>query len=309
MRDIRVLLVEGCLEDARFIQEALQEIQESAQQGDWTSFRITHVEGLDEASAMAVSGDCDLILMNPKISGVAGPVAFAALHSAAPTLPIVLIVDRAEEPLAQRLLREGAQDYLLRDELDCGPLAHALRNAIERQRFATASSRANSFDELTGLYNERGFHAAATRELHLAAGASMPLLISIIEIDNLCDLATACGPERRDMTILDATEVLRAGAGELALLACLRSNRFAAMVWNMRPEGFIARLQTKLGDRPRDFGFAFGWTVTKPGTVQSLDLLIAAAEARLCENKQSYQTLPEPSLLTRRTASGKTSRE
>jgi PleD family two-component response regulator len=224
------------------------------------------------------------------------------LRNVAPDMPVVLLINRADEPLARKLLREGAQDYLIRDEIDCEPLARTVRNAMERQRFQTASRCGTSFDQLTGLYNERGFQLAATRELHLAAGAAIPLLIALIEIDNLGDIASACGTERRDITILDAAEVIRAGAGDLALLACLSGNRFAAVVWNMNPEGFISRVQAKLGDKPRDFGFAFGWAVTKAGALQSIDPLLSAAEALLCENKQSYQTVPETLRSTRHTA-------
>ncbi len=41
---------------------------------------------------------------------------------------------KPDEDLANRLLRDGAQDVLVKAELECAPLARAIRYAIERQR-------------------------------------------------------------------------------------------------------------------------------------------------------------------------------
>jgi PleD family two-component response regulator len=296
MPDIRILLVEHSLEEARFLEEALDEIQESARQGPWMAFRVTQVSEIDDACAVAAAGDCDLVLLDPSQHGMSAPGAFAAIRDAAPELPLVLIIDRADEPLARRMLREGAQDYLTKDEVDCAPLARAIRNAIERQRYLMSFRRGSAFDALTGFYNMPGFIMAAGRELHLAAGAGQPLLLVRAEVDNLNEITAAYGREQRELTLLEAVEVLRESAGPSALLGCMEGGSFAVVVWNMRPDDFIGRVQAQLATQARPFAFAFGWTVTHPGAVESIDPLLTAAEASLCENKQSYQVFAETSL-------------
>ncbi len=49
-------------------------------------------------------------------------------------IPVVVLADEADENLAHRLLREGAQDVLVKPELECALLARSIRYAIERQR-------------------------------------------------------------------------------------------------------------------------------------------------------------------------------
>jgi len=81
----------------------------------------------------------------------------SATNAAARGAPIVVLADEQDENLANWLLREGAQDVLLKPELECVPLARSLRYAIERQRkFETL--RASPFlDELTGVLTPQAF--------------------------------------------------------------------------------------------------------------------------------------------------------
>jgi GGDEF domain-containing protein len=308
MNSIRLLLVEPDFEEATFLQQALDEIQENARHGEWISFDTIHVESLDDARAVVAAQPPDLVLLNPSLPGTTPLASVTALLSAGSAVPLVVIVGRGDETLARRLLREGAQDFLVREEIDCGPLFRAIRNAIDRQRYLNACRSGTAFDELTGFLNERGFYTAATRDLHLAAGAGQPLTLVLADIDNLTDITLAYGQEQRDLTLLDSAEVLREAGGPGALLACLGKKRFAALVWNMRPEELIGRVQTRLSLQPRPFAFLFGWAVTHPGAMESIDPLLSAAEACLCENGQSYQFPTDPSLSTLHTALEITSR-
>lgn len=292
LTEIRVLLVESNLEDARFLQEALAEISETAPPDSWTAYRALHVESIEDACAVAALGECDITLLNPGQSARSPFAALAALRDAAPDVPVAVILDVEDGALGRRMLREGAQDFLIKSEIDCAPLARAIRNAIERQRFLTSARGATAFDDLTGLYNSRGFSAAADREWHLAAAVGQSLLIVLAEVDNLEEIIDACGADRRVLTLLDAAEVLRAGAGDGALLACLNGSRFAALVWALQPEDLIARIQSELANHPRPFAFAFGWAAASTDSTGGLADVLTAAEASLCENRQSYQHIP-----------------
>jgi DNA-binding NarL/FixJ family response regulator len=70
--------------------------------------------------------------------------SFLGVHSNARGVPIVVLADDADENLANRLLREGAQDVLVKPELECAPLARSIRYAVERQRRAGPQLRAHA---------------------------------------------------------------------------------------------------------------------------------------------------------------------
>ena len=69
----------------------------------------------------------------------------------------MVLADEPDENLANRLLREGAQDVLLKSELECAPLARAIRYAIERQRRASAARASAFVDHLTGVLTRDAF--------------------------------------------------------------------------------------------------------------------------------------------------------
>src|SRR5207237_1195229 len=82
-------------------------------------------------------------------------------------------------------LRAGAQDVLLNSELDGARLARALRHAIERNRLHAALLDLALVDELTGLYNRRGFLTLATRDLRVARRGDETLLVVFADLDDL----------------------------------------------------------------------------------------------------------------------------
>lgn len=307
MTSIRILLVESALDEAQFLIDALAEIEESVRNGSWTSFQVTHLESVEDACAVAEANGCDIVLLNPSSPGKTPLQTFETLRAAAPEMPIVVVVDERDEPLAKRMLRDGAQDYLLRHEIDCQPLAKAIANAMERERYLSATKRGAAFERLTGLLNERFFLRAAQRELDLAARAGKPVMLMLAAVENLAEITATAGREQRDLTLLDASAMLHDILDPSALLACLDERQFAALVWEGRPEVCIHALQAGVSDQARPFAFCFGWAISDPGKPLSIESLMQAARRMLCENEQSYPTA-EISLSTPPTASVAASR-
>lgn len=89
---------------------------------------------LDLARDAAGSGDrIDAILLSLALPEAPGLAAFAALRARAGGLPIVVLSDPGDEPLAIRAVRDGAADYLVRDQYHVTLLSRSLRHAAHRQ--------------------------------------------------------------------------------------------------------------------------------------------------------------------------------
>src|SRR5207244_12727038 len=82
---------------------------------------------------------------------------------------IILMLDAGDRSTGVHLVRAGAQDFVIKSQIDCIPLAHTLRTAIERHRSLTALRAHVATDALTGLPNRRRFLASAQRDRQLAA--------------------------------------------------------------------------------------------------------------------------------------------
>jgi FixJ family two-component response regulator len=63
------------------------------------------------------------------------------LASEAPEMPFVVLTGREDSELGLRAVREGAQDFLLKDKVDGALLDRSLRYAIERKRAEQALAR------------------------------------------------------------------------------------------------------------------------------------------------------------------------
>jgi PleD family two-component response regulator len=292
MNDIRVLFVEDELADARFIREALAEIEETTHGGAWLHCNVTHLERLDDAVLVLGAETMDVVLFNPALPDSRGMATFTALHDAAPNVPLIALVEPGDEGLGRRMLREGAQDYIVKSEIDVDPLAGAILNGIERQRFVRAALRSTAGDPESGFATAPAFDALASRDLLLARDCGRSLVLMMAEIDNFEDLDAACGRSAAHEFVMAAANVIRTVVGEYALVGRLGTNRFAILEWRRTPEELIGALQTQVGREHQPFAFVFGYTFAEPCSSTTLVELIAAAETMLCENKHAYSNLP-----------------
>ena len=101
--------------------------------------------------------------------------SFLDVSACAEGAPILVLADEPDENLANRLLRDGAQDVLVKSEIECAPLARAIRYAIERQRRTKAQHVAAFHDELTGVLTRDAF-------LKVAEHRGSRELLALVEI-------------------------------------------------------------------------------------------------------------------------------
>ena len=122
---LRVLLVESDPEDLLFLEEVLLEIEEKRLWNPhWHQW--VHVETLAastwmEAAAMIPREPVDVILLNPNLGDSLGAATFRRLQALAPHIPVILLTEAEDRDLAAHLVREGAQDFLNKKQIDCAP--------------------------------------------------------------------------------------------------------------------------------------------------------------------------------------------
>jgi signal transduction histidine kinase len=121
-----VLLVEDNPGDARLLREMFNE------QGAHDT-ELTHVECMSEAEQHLAEHAVDVILLDLGLPDAQGLEAVRRARAAAPGVPLVVLTGLDDELLAAQALQEGAQDYLIKGQIETRGLLRALRYAIERQ--------------------------------------------------------------------------------------------------------------------------------------------------------------------------------
>ena len=126
---LRVLLIEDSPGDARLIERMLT--------GDGTDeFQIGAVDRLEKGLAMLGDGNFDVVLCDLSLPDSHGLETFSRLHAQVPHVPIIVLSGLNDTSVAVNAVHEGAQDFLIKGQVDGQLLARAIRYAIERKRMS-----------------------------------------------------------------------------------------------------------------------------------------------------------------------------
>jgi PleD family two-component response regulator len=214
-RTLDLLLVEDDLEDEHLLCDALLEIEESRLWSNWRSSRVAPVDRLADALDCLRRHSFDAVLLNLSLPDSPSLLnSFLDVTACAGSTPILVLADEPDENLANRLLREGAQDVLVKAEVECAPLARAIRYAIERQRRTAAERLSAFFDHLTGVLTRDAFLTVAA---HRGSGE----LLALIDIH--------ADRDSREPLLIQAAEVLRNAFAAHAFVGRWDQNRFCVL--------------------------------------------------------------------------------
>jgi DNA-binding response OmpR family regulator len=126
-KTIRILLVEDNPGDARLLREMLNKPASC-------KYDLTHHESMRKAVTHLLANAVDIVLLDLGLPDANGLGAVRQAHAIAAGVPIVVLTGLDDESLAAQALQEGAQDYLIKGQIESHALLRSLRYAIERQR-------------------------------------------------------------------------------------------------------------------------------------------------------------------------------
>jgi two-component system sensor histidine kinase/response regulator len=132
-----VLLVEDNPGDARLVRESLE-------RSNTEPFDLEIADRLATALRRLSAGGIDAILLDLSLPDSAGQETFDRAKAQAPAVPIIVLTGLGDEAMALKMVREGAQDYVAKVDLNGTLLSRAIRYAIERER---ADQQVRKFNE------------------------------------------------------------------------------------------------------------------------------------------------------------------
>ena len=124
---VNILLVENNSIEARRIREMLAEAGER-------KFYVEWVDRVGKVRGSLMRRDAAAILLDLSLPDSQGLEALRWVRTAAKGRPIVVLSGTEDEELAKQAVREGAQDYLVKDDVTPQMLSRSLDCAIERNR-------------------------------------------------------------------------------------------------------------------------------------------------------------------------------
>jgi phosphoserine phosphatase RsbU/P len=123
---IKVLLIEDVPKFARLMREMLEEAK-------GVHFEVVWAESLGAGLELLHEAGIDIVLLDLSLS-TSGLDSFDQVRKIAGQVPIIVLSSLDDENLALCAVQEGAQDYLVKGEIDAYLLVRSIRYAIERKR-------------------------------------------------------------------------------------------------------------------------------------------------------------------------------
>ena len=174
-----------------------------------------------------------------------------------------------------------------------------IQDITERKRAEAALQSLSLVDELTGLYNRRGF--LAVTESHLAVirrNEKVPVIL-YADLDGLKEINDSLGHHEGDRALVKAAEIFKDTFRSSDILARMGGDEFvvlAAIGSEESTESLATRLQEKFSasnasrNRPYDLSISVGLARFDPEAGHSIEDLMARADRAMYEDKRCKRT-------------------
>ncbi len=266
-----------------------------------SQFDLVHVTQVSDALHQMSDRKFDAVLLDLSLHDGHDLDALKLLHEQAPDLPIIVLSSVDDEALAMRALKVGAQDSLVKGQVDGHLLVRAIRYAIERQQLHAALREMSLVDPLTLLYNRRGLLALARQLFKVADRMRRRVSHIFVDLDGLKVINDTLGHSVGDQALLETTELLKETFRDSDIIARMGGDEFVVLAMENAgadAELWTARLQENLrarnarSDRSYLLSLSIGIVYYDPNAPRELDDLLARADRLMYEEKRAKRLSP-----------------
>jgi len=288
-RPVKVLLVETEPEGLSGVEETLSNLSD-------TGIELEKSGQLTSALERLSQGGIDLILLDLTLPDSQGIVTFERTYAFAPDVPIVVMTELDDEEAGLSTVKGGAQDYLIKGEVGSDVLRRSIRYAVERHRLSSALRSLSLIDDLTGLYNRRGFTDLGEQHLKLARRTGRAALLVYLDVDRLKTINDTLGHHVGDRALCQVADILRDTFRQSDIIARMGGDEFAVMALEASEQNqseLLQRLREKvqeINERRRE-SYALSISIGTARFVGEgrtrLDVLLAEADVVMYREKRT----------------------
>ena len=245
----------------------------------------------------------DAIVLSLGQEACADEYELDAILESAPNIAIVILSGLEDSELALRLVRRGAQDYLLRSMVDGEQLVRALRHAVERKRIERQLRFLADYDPLTGLANRKHFGEELRRACSRVDRSGKGIALMLVDLDDFKPVNDNFGHDVGDAVLVRVAGRMKSNVREGDLVARLGGDEFALLLYDVQETAHAEQVALKLlgtletpipvGDSGHRVGASIGIALYPSDLVATsegdgrIDELLKFADIAMYEAKQS----------------------
>jgi diguanylate cyclase (GGDEF)-like protein/PAS domain S-box-containing protein len=179
---------------------------------------------------------------------------------------------------------------------------------VTQQKLAEEALKAMSLiDDLTGLYNRRGFLTLAEQELKVAQRLERGMFLLFADMDDLKVINDTFGHLEGDRALMETARIIkenfrdpdiiaRIGGDEFVILAIEGASEAGPDLLTERLRGNLVAYNNTESDRKYRLSLSFGAVAYDPKNPMSIDMLLSQADKNMYEEKQGKKKNTQLSL-------------
>jgi two-component system, cell cycle response regulator len=293
---IKVLLVEDMLMIAKITEQMLKKSPSNR-------YESTHKARMADAVAILKTEEFDVILLDLNLPDSRELDTLTRIIEVAPDVPIIVLTANNSDEVGIQAVKIGAQDFLLKGDFNYLTLDRAIVYSIERHRLQRTIRQLAVIDELTGLYNRRGFNTLNPDLIQRVKKSDLRGYLCYFDLDRFKQINDVHGHAKGDEALKEFALTLQSVFRKDSLLSRFGGDEFVAMGVETQPgqaEQALSSLDVVLSVRNAQAGVVFnlesshGVTYFDKNGPLEIEELSAAADAALYQNKERRRRLRVP---------------
>lgn len=206
------------------------ELERMIEEGFATPLEIVRAATEDHAFDLARIETFDVMLMN-----IAQPTSSVLdsihrLRQLSPRSAVLVVSEAADDSLALQAVHHGAQDYVVRHQLNSHALARAIRYGLERHRAQVQVAYRAQYDHLTGLANRSVFFERLNFALARCNRNQSAIALLFLDLDHFKTINDTGGHEQGDTVLRTVGQRLRQCIREVDTGVRMGGDEFAILL-------------------------------------------------------------------------------
>lgn len=238
-KPISILLVEDNRGDVRLFRENLLDAGTS-------QYLLTCAVHLNEALHRLDKERYDVVVLDLTLPDSRGISTLNSVRMHSPQVPVILLTTVNDEALAVTALQNGAQDYLIKGQVDGSILSRSIRYAIERHQAGERENRLAYFDALTSLPNRRLFFDRLNQALSRAQRYDEKVALLFIDLDGFKPVNDSLGHDMGDLLLQEVARRLEGCLRKSDTVARIGGDEFTCILPHIERTGDVNVVAQKI---------------------------------------------------------------
>jgi diguanylate cyclase (GGDEF)-like protein len=209
-------------------------------------------------------------------------------------LAVIGILLEAEKPSAARFLKNGANDFIIKESFLTEEFYSRITQNIENIERINMIKEASIKDFLTGLYNRRYFFDSGKIIFANAVRGNFSIVCAMIDIDYFKKVNDTCGHEAGDKVLKHISSIINGRMRKSDIITRFGGEEFCVLAINMEPgnvkeifEGLCKKIENSpidiTGKNEIKITVSIGVTLKMTGDLEGM---VRAADALLYKAKK-----------------------